>query len=47
MNRYFDYMSTVRLEVKSENPGLGLGGLQKIIAARWNALSDEEKKVRV
>ena len=43
---YFEFMASVRLEVKEQNPGIGLGAMQKIIAARWKELGEAERAVR-
>ena len=42
---YFLFLNERRQAVKEANPGLGLGAQQKILAAQWKELDDEEKQV--
>ncbi|EPZ36642.1 hypothetical protein ROZALSC1DRAFT_26646 [Rozella allomycis CSF55] len=41
---YFIYANEHRDKVKQENPKISVGELSKLISARWNELSESEKK---
>lgn len=43
---YFHFMMKHRLKFKQDNPGLKLGPLQKLIGAKWQSMSDDDKAVR-
>ena len=37
---YFFYLDDVREQVKSENPGMGIGEMSKIMGAMWNEIKE-------
>ena len=45
VNEFILYSNHIRSTIKQDQPGLALGEASKVIANRWKALSNEEKRV--
>ncbi|KAH9150106.1 hypothetical protein AeRB84_006999 [Aphanomyces euteiches] len=41
---YFHFLAANRAKFAEENPGVGIGPLQKLLSTRWNELTPEEKE---
>ncbi|CAK4693707.1 unnamed protein product [Aphanomyces euteiches] len=41
---YFHFLAANRAKFSEENPGVGIGPLQKLLSTRWNELTPEEKE---
>ncbi|ETV85560.1 hypothetical protein H257_03268 [Aphanomyces astaci] len=44
LSAYFHFLAANRAIVVAENPGLGIGPVQKILSTKWNELSAEAKE---
>ncbi|KAI9140871.1 high mobility group box domain-containing protein [Paraphysoderma sedebokerense] len=44
LSGYFHFCAEARDGVKSENPGLNVGEIAKILGAKWKELDENEKK---
>ncbi|RHY08444.1 hypothetical protein DYB25_009098 [Aphanomyces astaci] len=44
LSAYFHFLAANRAIVVTENPGLGIGPVQKILSTKWNELSAEAKE---
>ncbi|RHY26563.1 hypothetical protein DYB32_007495, partial [Aphanomyces invadans] len=45
LSAYFHFLAENRAAVIAENPGLGIGPVQKILSTKWNELDAVEKEV--